>query len=52
MQRGFAELVAYLSLAADDRHALIEDTQKQTVRWTDNTGRERQATLPLVIYSR
>jgi hypothetical protein len=52
LQRGLAELVAYLSLAAEDRHALIEDTQKQTVHWTDDAGHERQATLPLVIYSR
>jgi hypothetical protein len=52
LQRGLAELVAYLRLAAEDRHALIEDTQKQTVRWTDDAGRERLATLPLVVYSR
>jgi hypothetical protein len=41
-----------LSLAAENRHAFIEDTQKQTVHWTDPAGRERQAILPLVVYSR
>jgi len=49
---GLAELVVYLSLAADDRRAIIDDGQKQTVSWTDATGCQRRATVPLVIYSR
>jgi flagellar motility protein MotE (MotC chaperone) len=52
LQRGLAELVAYLSLAADDRHAIIDDEQRQTISWTDSTGCPRQATLPLVVYCR
>ena len=52
LERGLAELVAYLSLAADDTHAIIEDEQRQSVSWTDPTGDERRATVPLVIYSR
>jgi hypothetical protein len=52
LERGLAEIVAYLSLAADDRHALIDDEHKQTFSWTDATGRERQATVPLVVYCR
>jgi len=52
LERGLAEVVAYLSLAADDPHAIIEDEQRQSVRWTDSSGTERRATVPLVVYSR
>ncbi len=52
LERGLAELVAYLSLAADDAHALIDDEEKQTISWIDPAGCERKATVPLVVYSR
>jgi hypothetical protein len=52
LQRGLAELVAYLCLAAEDAHALIDDEQKQSVSWTDAAGGERRASVPLVVYSR
>lgn len=52
LERGLAEIVAYLSIAADDRHALIDDEQKQTLVWTDPAGCARQATVPLVVYCR
>jgi hypothetical protein len=52
LARGLAEIVAYLSIAADDRHALIDDAQKQVLAWTDATGCPRQATVPLVVYCR
>ncbi len=52
LEQGLAELVAYLSLAADDSKALIDDSCTQTVGWTDALGREMQASLPTVIFSR
>jgi flagellar motility protein MotE (MotC chaperone) len=52
LERGLAEVVAYLSLAADDPRALIDDEEKQTISWIDLTGCERKATVPLVVYSR
>jgi flagellar motility protein MotE (MotC chaperone) len=52
LERGLAELVAYLSLAADDPRALIHDEEKQTISWIDLAGCERKATVPLVVYSR
>ena len=52
LERGLAELVAYLSLAADDPRALIDDEEKQTISWIDRAGCERKATVPLVVYSR
>jgi hypothetical protein len=52
LNHGLAELVAYMSLAAEDDSATIDDGQHQTVRWTDARGRNMQATLPLVIFAR
>jgi Protein of unknown function (DUF3375) len=52
IEQGLAELVTYLSLAAEDRLALIDDSAKQTVSWTDAEGVHRQATLPRVIFTR
>ena len=49
---GLAELVAYLSLAADDPSAVIEDTARQNISWTDREGVARQATVPLVVFTR
>jgi hypothetical protein len=51
IEQGLAELIAYLSLAAEDRRALIDDTDTQTLVWTDSDGKQRQATLPLVIFN-
>lgn len=52
LEQGLAELVAYLSLAADDGNAIIDDSIPQTVVWTDDTGRTRRATLPTVVFTR
>ena len=52
LEQGLAELVAYLSLAADDDTAVIDDQDKQELSWIDSTGTRRQATLPLVVFSR
>lgn len=52
LDHGLAELVAYMSLAAEDDSATIDDGQQQTVRWIDARGKEMQATLPLVIFTR
>jgi hypothetical protein len=52
IEKGLAELVAYLSLAAEEDGATIDDGTKQTLQWTDENGARRQATMPLVIFSR
>jgi hypothetical protein len=52
LEKGLAELVTYLSLASEDDSAIIDDAQKQVLRWTDVDGTKRQATLPLVIFTR
>lgn len=52
LELGLAELVAYLSLAAGDDHAVIDETSEQTIQWLDARGCCRRAVLPLVIFSR
>lgn len=51
LEQGLAELATYLKLATQDGKAAIDDDQRETVRWTDEQGRVREATLPLIIYS-
>ncbi len=50
LEEGLAELVTYLSLASTDERATIDDLRQQTIRWTDEAGRARQATIPLVVF--
>lgn len=52
LAQGLSELVAYLSLAAEDERALIDDAHTQTVIWADARGRDLCASLPTVIFSR
>lgn len=52
LERGLAELVTYFGLASDDRKAVIDETNSETVVWVDAQGRLRQARLPRVIFSR
>jgi Protein of unknown function (DUF3375) len=52
LEQGLAELVAYLSLAADDDAAVIDDSSTQVLSWTGPDGTLREATLPLVVFTR
>jgi hypothetical protein len=52
LQQGLAELVAYLSLAAEPGHAVIDDTVQDCVAWVSSGGQHKQARLPRVIFSR
>jgi hypothetical protein len=52
LEKGLAELVAYLSLAGDDEKAQFDDTKKHRVFWTDDNGVTRQAEFSAVIFSR
>ena len=52
LQQGLAELVAYLSLAAEPGHAVIDDTVQDSVAWVSRGGQHKQARLPRVIFSR
>ncbi len=52
LEKGLAELVTYLSLAADDDNATFDDSRNQRVSWTDEHGMTRQAEFCVVIFSR
>jgi Protein of unknown function (DUF3375) len=52
LQQGLAELVAYLSLAAEAGRAVIDDSVEERVDWLSRSGQHRTATLPRVIFSR
>ncbi len=52
LEQGLAELVTYLAIAAEDGAGLIDDTKIQTVTWRQADGRQRQARVPLVVFSR
>lgn len=52
LERGLAELIAYLSLAAENDRAIIDESRVETVAWVDQNGYSRQATLPTVVFCR
>lgn len=49
---GLAELITYMSLDDDGFTTVFDETARDTVGWTDETGADRVATLPRVIYAR
>ena len=51
LEQGLAELATYLSLATQELHSAIDDTQTETIAWLDLAGRQRLATLPLLIFN-
>lgn len=52
LQQGLAELVAYLELAASDKHSAFDDGQTQLITWLDAQGMQRRAAIPLIVFSR
>ena len=52
LEHGLAELVAYLSLAAEHGRAVIDDTVQDNVGWVARSGQRKSARLPRVIFSR
>ena len=52
LEQGLSEVIAYLSLAAEDRGAVIDDSARQSLAWTDPSGTTRQAVLPFVTFHR
>lgn len=52
LQRGLAELVAYLQLACEWPGTVVDDEAREQVSWRPDTGEVRQATLPRIILLR
>lgn len=51
IEQGLAELATYLKLATQDVAAVIDDERTESIHWTNTDGHQRQATLPLVIFT-
>lgn len=51
LHQGLAELVTYLDLAAHDDRTLFDEEHPQLIVWQDRLGRERRASIPLIIFS-
>ena len=51
IEQGLAELATYLKLATQDVAAVIDDERSECIAWTGSDGRQRQATLPMVIFA-
>lgn len=52
LEHGLAELVAWLTLASEDRKAVFEEDARESVAWREPTGKWRQASLPRVSFLR
>lgn len=52
LERGLSELVAYLALASDDPESVVDSTRTQRARWVDAEGTVREASMPLVVFTR
>ena len=51
IEQGLAEIATYLKLATQEFGAVIDDERTERVSWTDGAGHQRQASLPLVIFT-
>jgi hypothetical protein len=51
IRHGLAELAAYLELAAHDLHCAIDEARTELIHWNDASGKTRQASMPLLIYT-
>jgi hypothetical protein len=52
LELGLSELVAYLALASEDPESVIDATRTQSARWIDAQGTVREASMPLVVFTR
>ena len=52
LREGLAELVAYVSLATGDHLGVIDEEQRDVVRWTDRHGVRRRGRIPRIVFQR
>jgi hypothetical protein len=51
LEHGLAELIAYLTIAANDGGCVIDDSRSEQFEWLDRWGTGRRATMPLVLFT-
>lgn len=52
LEKGLAELLAYMNLAAKDKTSIIDDEARYSISWQDAEGRHKRAMTPRVIFVR
>lgn len=52
LEKGMAELVAYISIASESRFSVFDETVTETVSWLTEEGRARRARCVRILYSR
>jgi len=52
LQQGLAELLAYMNLASQNERAIIDDRRQQQIYWQTEEQQWKQATLPIILFSR
>jgi flagellar motility protein MotE (MotC chaperone) len=52
LEHGLAELVAWLTLASEDRKTVFEEDTRESVAWREPSGKQWRATLPRVSFVR
>lgn len=52
LEQGLAELVTYFAIATESAGGVVDEQQSQTVSWAAESGHERRARIPLIIFSR
>jgi hypothetical protein len=51
LQQGLAELVSWLELATANSRCTLDECQTQLISWYDNQGKQRRASVPLIIFN-
>ncbi len=52
LEHGLAELIMYLSIAAEVKHAIFDEDNPEKIEWITRDGLVRQSSLPRIIYAR
>lgn len=52
VRKGLSEVVAYLHIASESDHALVNAEQVEVIIWLDDKGHQKEVSMPEVIFTR
>ncbi|OED46732.1 hypothetical protein ACH42_03490 [Endozoicomonas sp. (ex Bugula neritina AB1)] len=52
VKKGLSEIVAYLHIASESDHALVNSECDEMILWQDDKGRQKEASMPEVLFTR
>ena len=52
VEKGLSEVIAYLHIASESDHALVHSDRNEEIVWRDAQGQQKDAVMPLVIFTR